>query len=89
MIELRSREQMNRAIERARKLKPFVKVRGFRWYEVRSTSSNEVYTLHFYKDGKRRLAECTCKGHERGFVCYHVAAASAVHIGIASMRCAM
>lgn len=86
MIELRSKEQMAKAIQRARQLKPFVRVRGFRWYEVKSTTTDEVYTLHFYKDGKRRLAECTCAGNQRGYVCLHIAAASAVHIGIAAMR---
>ncbi len=86
MIELKSKEQMAKAIKRARQLRPFVRVRGFRWYEVKSTSTNEIYTLHFYKDGKRRLAECTCKGNQRGYVCLHIAAAAAVHIGIASMR---
>jgi len=86
MIELRSLEQMARAIERAKQNKPFVRVRGFRWYEVKSTSTDEVYTLHFYKEGKRRLAECTCKGNQRGYLCLHIAACAAVHIGIASMR---
>ena len=86
MIELRSREQMARAIERAKKLRPFVRVRGFRWYEVQSADGRQTYTLHFYNNGGQRLAECTCKGHERGYVCYHVAAAVAVHIGIAAMR---
>jgi hypothetical protein len=86
VIELKSKEQMEKAITRARQLKPFVRVRGFRWYEVKSTSTGETYTLHFYKDGKRRLAECTCKGNQRGYVCLHIAAACAVHIGIASMR---
>jgi hypothetical protein len=86
MIELRNKQQMERAIKRAQQLKPFVRVRGFRWYEVKSSKSEEIYTLHFYKDGKRRLAECTCKGNQSGYVCLHIAAAAAVHIGIASMR---
>ena len=86
MIELKSKEQMAKAIKRARQLKPFVRVRGFRWYEVKSTSSDEVYTLHFYKSQGKRYGECNCKGGQRGYVCYHLAASAAVHIGIASMR---
>jgi hypothetical protein len=86
MIELKSKEQMKRAIERAKELKPFVRVRGFRWYEVKSTSTDEIYTIHFYKNGKQRLGECNCKGAQSGYVCYHLAGAAAVHIGIASMR---
>lgn len=86
MIELRSREQMRNAIRRAYQLRPFVRVRGFRWYEVASADGSQTYTLHFYNDNGRRLAECTCKGHERGYVCYHVAAAVSVHIGLARLR---
>jgi hypothetical protein len=55
MIELKSREQMARAIKRARQLKPFVRVRGFRWYEVQSKNGSQTYTIHFHRDGKRRL----------------------------------
>ncbi len=86
MIELKSKEQMERAIKQARQLKPFVRVRGFRWYEVKSSNGESIYTIHFYKAGKQRLAECNCKAGERGLICYHVAGAAAVHIGIAAMR---
>lgn len=86
MIELRSEEQMTKAIKRAHQLRPFVRVRGFRWYEVQSSNGEEIYTLHFYKSGGRRYGECNCKGGQRGLVCYHLAASAAVHIGIASMR---
>jgi hypothetical protein len=87
LIELKSVGQMARAIERARKLRPFVRVRGFRWYEVASADGTRTYTLHFYRTPEgRRLADCTCKGHEAGYVCWHVAAAAAVHTGIAAMR---
>jgi hypothetical protein len=86
MIELKSKEQMAKAIKRARQLKPFVRVRGFRWYEVKSSNTDSVYTVHFYKVGRQRLGECNCKAGERGLVCYHIAGAAAVHIGIAAMR---
>jgi hypothetical protein len=86
VIELKSKEQMTRAIKRAHQLKPFVRVRGFRWYEVQSSNGENVYTIHFYKAGKQKLGECNCKAGERGLVCYHLAGAAAVHIGIASMR---
>jgi hypothetical protein len=86
MIELRSREQMARAIAKARKVRPFVRVRGFRWYEVASADGSQTYTIHFYKEGSRRFGKCNCKGGEKGLVCYHLAGAAAVHIGIASMR---
>ena len=86
MIELKSKEQMAKAIKRAKQLKPFVRVRGFRWYECKSSNGENIYTIHFYKSGKQRLAECNCKAGERGLVCYHIAGAVAVHIGMAAMR---
>lgn len=86
MIELKSKEQMAKAIKRAKQLKPFVRVRGFRWYEVKSSNGENIYTIHFYKNGRQKLGECTCKAGERGLVCYHLAGAAAVHIGMAAMR---
>ncbi len=86
LIELRSEQQMARAIERSRKLKPFVKVIGFRWYEVRSSDGKQTYTIHFYERESRMLGECNCKGGELGFICYHLAGAAAIHVGIAAMR---
>ncbi len=62
-------------------------VRGFRWYEIQSSRSQEVYTIRFWESingSGRMLAECTCKGNENGFVCHHVAAAVAVHLWMAS-----
>lgn len=86
MIELKSKEQMAKAIKRARQLKPFVRVRGFRWYEVQSSNSAEIYTIHFYKQGRQKFGECNCKGGKSGYVCYHLAGAAAVHIAMAAMR---
>lgn len=86
MVEPKSKEQMARAIQRAKQLKPFVRFRGFRWYEVKSSSAEAVYTVHFYKHGRQRFGECDCKGGERGLICYHLAGAVAVHIGLTAMR---
>jgi hypothetical protein len=86
MVELKSKEQMARAIVRAKQLKPFVRVRGFRWYEVKSSNGAAIYTIHFYKQGRKRFGECNCKGGERGLICYHLVGAAAVHIGLAAMR---
>ena len=89
MIELRSREQMAKAIERAKKLKPYVRVRGWRWYEVTSSDGSQTYTNHFWDSingSGHILGECNCKGREHGYVCYHLAACVAVHLGIESMR---
>lgn len=80
---------MARAIEPAKKIKPKVCVRGFRRYEIQSSSGQEIYTIHFWESvngSGRMLAGCTCNGNENGFVCYHVAAAVAVHLWMVSTR---
>jgi hypothetical protein len=86
MIQLRSKDQFARAIKRAKELKPFVRVRGFRWYEVKSSNGETIYTIHFYKHGRDKFGECNCPAGERGLICYHLAGAAAIHIGIAVMR---
>jgi putative transposase len=45
------------------------------------------YTVMCKKsDNGYKLVECTCKGAERGLVCYHAAAALSLHIGLARQR---
>lgn len=45
------------------------------------------YTLFFLRDENNRpFIDCNCKAGENGQVCYHAAAAYAVHIGIVSIR---
>jgi hypothetical protein len=33
-----------------------------------------------------KAVECTCKGGEKGLVCYHAAAALSLHVGLARQR---
>jgi hypothetical protein len=89
MVEIRSYEQLAKAVERAKKLKPYVRYRGWRWFEVTSSDGVTVYTIHFWDSingSGRMLGECNCKGGEHGYVCYHLVSALAIHLGIESMR---
>jgi hypothetical protein len=76
-------------VKRARRLKPLVRVRGFRWYEVESSNGKEVYTIHFWDSmngSGHILGECNCRGGKSGFVCYHIAGAVTIHLAKAAMR---
>lgn len=85
MFILKTKAQLERAIAKAKATRPVVKFRSFGNYSVRG--SRGYYTVICRKDeqGNKTVA-CECKGAEKGLVCYHAAAALAVHTGIARQR---
>lgn len=87
MFILKGKEQLEKAIEKAKKLRPRVEFDRFGRYRV--SGSKGYYTVICRKDERGiKAVECTCKGAEKGYVCYHAAAALSVHIGIARQRIA-
>jgi hypothetical protein len=86
VIELKSSEQLSKAIERAKAGRLFVRFVQFRQFRVENRQSGAIYDVNFFVRAGRRFGHCTCKGGERGLVCKHVAAAAAVQTGIAAMR---
>ena len=86
MFVLREINQLSRAIEKARKIHPRVEFDRFGRYRV-SGSKGGYYTVICRKDNRGvKAVECTCKGGERGLVCYHAAAALSLHVGLARQR---
>lgn len=85
MIELRNREQMAKAIERAKARHPRVTVKKFGEYQVTGSVGN-VYTVRCERRGGVKTVDCECVAGRFGTPCYHALAAASVHIGIASMR---
>ncbi len=86
MIELRSTEQLRKAIDRAKAASLFVRFVQFRQFKVENRANGQTYNVNFFvRDGKR-FGHCDCKGGERGLACKHLAAAAAVQTGIAAMR---
>lgn len=85
MIEL-TRNNMQNAIAKAKAVHPFVMVLGERQFAIESKTTLETYHIRFFVNGKHKLASCTCPAGRNGQVCYHVAAAAAVNIGIQRLR---
>jgi hypothetical protein len=82
-------EKMRRAIERARELRPRVRVLDARarLFEVESRHNSHRYIVQFTVTANgRRLASCrnqlgdSCKGLNSRARCYHVAASAAANI---------
>lgn len=86
MIQLRSADQLTNAINKARTVKPRVKVDCFGSYTVENKETGARYNVVCLRKDGKRFAHCTCKAGERGQACYHVAAAVAAHIQLASER---
>jgi hypothetical protein len=88
MIELRSREQIGGAIERARNEAKNLLVRltnANRQYSVTNRMNGNSYTVDFFirKDG-RRFGHCTCKAGQNNVACKHIAAAAAMNMYMAA-----
>jgi uncharacterized Zn finger protein len=76
--------KMTKAIERAKTVRPRVRVINAdeRTYAV-TGSRGDVYTVRFAVANGHKLASCDCPA--KG-ICYHVAAAASVNIAVQSMR---
>ncbi len=85
MFILKGIEQLENAIVKAKKIRPRVEFGGFGHYRV--SGSKGFYTVICRKDERGyKTVDCTCKGAEKGLVCYHSAAALSLHIGLAKQR---
>jgi hypothetical protein len=89
MIQLTTAENIEKAINKARKVKPFVRINSFGSYTVTNKQTGATYTVECLKRSGRRFAACSCKAGERGQACYHVAAAASAHIQLAAERTAL
>ncbi len=86
MFILKGIQQLEKAIEKAKKLRPRVEFDRFGRYRV-SGSKGGYYTVVCGKDERgQKVVECGCKGAERGLICYHAASALSLHVGLARQR---
>jgi hypothetical protein len=85
MFVLKGIEQLEKAIAKAKKIRPRVEFVNFGRYQV--SGSKGFYTVICRKDERGyKVVDCTCKGAEKGLVCYHAASALSLHIGLARTR---
>ncbi len=83
---LTGKEQLEKAILRAKKIKPLVKMIEFGKYAVRG-SKGDIYTVKFSRNSLgEKIIECSCRGGERGLVCFHSVACLELHGTIAKRR---
>jgi hypothetical protein len=83
MLKLETAKMKN-AIARAKAVKPTVRRIAERTYSVTSTDGSKLHTVTFSVANGLRLGSCTCKAHEAGLLCYHIAAAAALNIALHS-----
>jgi hypothetical protein len=85
MFILKGIDQLDNAITKAKKIRPRVEFDRFGRYRV--SGSKGYYTVICRKDerGYKTIA-CTCRGAEKGLVCYHAVSALSLHIGLAKQR---
>lgn len=88
MIKLTTAEAMQKAIDKARNVKPLVRLMHFGSYTVTNKQTGATYTVTCEKRNGERFADCNCRAGERGQRCYHVAAAAGAHIQLAAERTA-
>jgi hypothetical protein len=80
MLEI-TKENIEKAIEKARATKPKVRVIEFRRYAVTNKTTGANYEVKFYKIGNQKFADCTCPATK---ICYHIGASIGAHIVLAS-----
>jgi uncharacterized Zn finger protein len=87
MVELKSGEQLNKAIQRARENARNMIVRMTntpRQYMVINKNNQSSYEVSFsVKRNGQKFASCDCKAGQHGLLCKHIAAAAALNTCLA------
>ena len=92
MIQIQSKQQFTKAIERARRERMLVRFLRFREYAVTNRTNGCRYFVTFEVKGGKRFRTCSCeagtpmRGNHRPIVCKHLLAALTVHAALMSQR---
>ncbi len=82
MFILKGIDQLEKAITKAKKIRPCVEFDRFGRYRV--SGSKSFYTVICHKDERGiKTVACTCRGAEKGLAYYHAAVALSLHIELA------
>ena len=80
MLEVKTGEKMDEAIQRAKGAKLFVQATGFREYRVTNRETGTAYAVNFFVAAGKKYSDCSCKAGINGQLCKHVAAALGWHV---------
>ncbi len=86
MFILKDKMQLENAIEKALKIRPRVKFDRFGRYRVSGSKGSFYIVICKKSDNGYKTIACTCKGAEKGLVCYHAVSALSLLIGLAKQR---
>ncbi len=86
MIQLTTATKIQKAIDKARTVKPRVRINRFGSYIVTNKATGATYTVECLRRDGKRFASCSCQAGERGNACYHIAAAVSAHLQLAADR---
>jgi hypothetical protein len=84
MFILKSKEQISKAIETARRRHTSVKFVAFGTYKVKGTARD--YTVRCERRNGLKVVDCECPAGTFGSPCFHAASALSLHVGLAAQR---
>ena len=88
MFILKNLDQLEKAVTKAKTVKPIVRMIQFGKYAVQGSKGN-FYTVECYRNDKgEKVVACECKGATRG-VCYHSCSVLELHCTLAKHRTAV
>ena len=85
MFILKSIEQLEKAIKKAKAVRTQVKYIKFGEYQVKGSKGN-FYTVKCQKIGNEKQVSCECFGGQKGLVCFHSASVLGLHTFLARQR---
>ena len=84
MFILKSKEQISKAVERAKARHTRVSFSRFGEYIVRGASRD--YMVRCERRDGQKVVDCDCVAGQFGTPCYHAVSALSLHIGLAMQR---
>ncbi len=85
MFILNSLNQLEKAVTKARTVKPIVRIIKFGVYSVKGSKGN-FYTVKCEKVGNDKVVTCECRGASKGLVCFHSASVLELHCTLAKHK---
>jgi len=80
-----NQSSIDRAVAKARKIRPLVKIAGFGQFDVRG-SKGEFYRVTFAKSNGELVIDCGCRGNQDHNPCYHSASVAPLYKGQVQAR---